>query len=120
MDGLGGAVAESEFIGAVEAFPEGDSGAGARALDGVECCFADASGRGVDDAEEGDGVGGVGDDAEVGDCVFDFFAIEECGASRDSIGDGGLAHCVFEYAGECVGAVEDGHVFPDDVVVFVE
>lgn len=89
-------------------------------MDSVECCFADASGGGVDDAEEGDGVGWVGDDAEVGDCVFDFFAVEERGASGDAVGDGVLAHRVFDDTGEGVGSVEDGHVFPRDVVVFIE
>ncbi len=36
FDRVGGAVREPEFPGAVEAFPEGEPGAGAGALDGVE------------------------------------------------------------------------------------
>ncbi len=90
--------AEPELFGAGEPGPERDVGADGGALDDIEGGLADAAGGGVDDAEQRDGVVGVRDDAEVGDGVLDFFALEEGGAACDLVGDAVLAHGVFHHA----------------------
>jgi len=72
--------------------------------------LAEGAGGDVDDALESDGVGGVRDEAEVGEDVFDFAAGVEAGAADDAIGDATSEEGLLDDAGLGVGAIHDGDV----------
>ncbi len=80
--------------------------------DVIDGGVADGSGGIVDDASEGDFIGGEVDDFEVSEGVLDLFTLEEGLSTDQFVGDAFLSESLFEGLGLSVGAVEDGKVAP--------
>ena len=76
----------------------------------LEGGVADAALGDVDDALEGEVVGRVGDDAEIGDGVADFAALVEVRAADDAVVEAEGDEALFELAHLVGGADEDRHV----------
>jgi hypothetical protein len=106
--GLGG-----ELVGVEDARAGGGErealGAG-ELVDFGQRLVAEAALGDVDDAFEGEVVGGLGDDAEIGERVADLGALVEAEAADDAIGQADRDEAVFELAGLVLGADEDGDV----------
>src|SRR5690349_12827406 len=64
----------------------------------------------IDDAFEGEVVGGLADQAEVGDRIADLGALVEAEAADDLVGKADRDEALFELAGLELGADEDGDV----------
>ncbi len=105
------------FDGAVDGVPGAHAGGEGDALEGLHGGFADAAGRGVDDAAEGDGVVRVLDELEVAEDVLDFGAVVEAEASDHVVLDLVAAERFFYEARLRVGAIEDGAARGFDGVV---
>ena len=71
---------------------------------------ADAAAGEVDDALEGQVVGGLVQEAGVGDGVADFLALVEAQAADDAVGDAEGDQAFLDRAGLSAGAEEDGHL----------
>ncbi len=74
----------------------------------------------VDDSGQAHLVLRIGDDAEIGEDVFDFLAVVELDAAGDLVGDVVPSQGIFHHAGEGVHAIEDRHLAPLDFFRFVE
>ncbi len=70
--------------------------------------LADAAPRRVDDALEGEVVGGLGDDAEIGERVADLLALVEARAADDAVVEAEGDEAVLEGAHLERGADQDG------------
>ena len=64
----------------------------------------------VDDAPQPDFIGGVVDDAQIGNHVSDLFAVEEAGAADDAVGDALLGEHALQGLGLGIHPVEHGEV----------
>ena len=64
----------------------------------------------VDDAPQPNFIGGIVDDAQVGNHVPDLFAVEEAGAADDAVGDALLGEHALQGLGLGVHPVEHGEV----------
>ena len=80
------------------------------AVDGRDRLVAEAALGGVDDAFEGEVVGRLGDQAQVGDGVADFGALVETEAADDLVVEADGDEPLLELAGLELGADEDGDV----------
>ena len=79
----------------------------------------DLAGRRVDDAAQAQIVCGVIDEAEIGQHVLHFGAVEELGAAHHLIGYAVAAEGVFQGVGLGVHAVENGMITPVGAAVIV-
>ncbi len=79
-------------------------------VDDLQGGVAEAALGGVDDAFEGKIVGGLGDDAQIGQRVADFLALVKARAADDAIVQAQGDEAFFELAHLEGGAHEDGHV----------
>ena len=82
------------------------AGAGV-AVDGGDRLVAEAALGLVDDALEGEVVGGLDDQAQVGDRVADLGALVETEAADDLVGEADRDEALLELAGLELGADED-------------
>ncbi len=73
-------------------------------------CFADAARRLVDDPQQRDGVLRVVQEVQIGQDIFDFFALEELDAVDHLVGNGELAKGELERPAQGVDSVEDGEI----------
>ncbi len=80
---------------------------GAQQVDGAR---ADAARRQVDDALEGGVIGGIADQAQIGQRILDLGALEEALAAIDAIRQPGLDQRLLEQSRLRRGAIEDGAV----------
>ena len=80
------------------------------AVDGGDRLVAEAALGRVDDALEGEVVGRLGDQAEVGEGVADLGALVEAEAADDLVGEADRDEALLELAGLELGADEDGDV----------
>ena len=80
------------------------------AVDGRDRLVAEAALGLVDDPLEGEVVGRLDDQAEVGDGVADLGALVEAEAADDLVGEADGDEALFELAGLELGADEDGDV----------
>ncbi|OWK23708.1 hypothetical protein AJ87_32635 [Rhizobium yanglingense] len=71
---------------------------------------AEAALRGVDDALEGEVVGGLGDEAEIGHGIADFEALVKARAADDAVVEAERHEAIFEFAHLEGGAHQDRHV----------
>ncbi len=69
---------------------------------------ADPAARQVDDALEGEIVGGLVEEAQIGDRVADFLALVEAQAPDDAISQAERQKTLLEFAGLEAGAHQDG------------
>ena len=81
-----------------------------RGVDGGDRLVAEAALGLVDDAFEGEVVGRLGDQAEVGEGVADLGALVEAEAADDLVGEADGDEALLELAGLELGADEDGAV----------
>ena len=79
-------------------------------MDGGDRLVAEAALGLVDDALEREVVGGLDDEAEVGEGVADLGALVEAEAADDLVGQADRDEALFELAGLELGADEDGGV----------
>ena len=87
---------------------------GGAVLEGGQGRLPDPARGRVHDALEGDVVGVVGDDPQVGQRVADLFTLVERRAASDRVRHPLLPERLFQHARERVGAVQDGHVPPSE------
>ena len=80
------------------------------AVDGGDRLVAEPALGGVDDPLEGEIVGGLGDDAQVGEGVADLGALVEAEAADDPVVEADRDEAVLELAGLELGADEDRDV----------
>lgn len=114
---VGVAVEVGEVVGEVgEAEAEG-AGEGADFFEGGG---ADAFGGALEDAAEAVAVVGIADEAEVGDGVADFGAVEEAELFGEEVGDAGFDEGFRDVHGSVVAAGEDGDVAPGALVFSAE
>ena len=73
---------------------------------------SDTATRRLHGAQEGRIVGGVHDEAEVGQGVLDLLALVEADAAHDDVGDARAPQGVLQHARLGVGPVEDRHLAP--------
>ena len=81
---------------------------------------ADPAPRGVDDSREGDQVGGVDQQAEVGDRVLDLGPLVELGAADHLVGQLEADQRVLEHPAHRVGPVEDRDVLAPHALLLAE
>ena len=79
-------------------------------IDGGNRAVADAAAGCVDDTSQGDFIGGVVKNTQVGYEITDFFALVEAGAAHHLVGDAGADEDFFDGPGGVIGAVHDGNV----------
>ena len=82
--------------------------------------LADAAARRVDDPREGDLVGGVDQQAEVGDRVLDLRPLVELGPADHLVGQLEADQRVLEHPAHRVGPVEDGDVLAPHPLLLAE
>ena len=78
-----------------------------RRLETFQRAGADAAGREIDDAQEGGVVVGVAEQAQVGQRVLDFLALEEAQAAIDLVRNAAAEQFVLEHARLGVRAIEE-------------
>ena len=76
----------------------------------------DAARRDVQNAQQAQLVGGVGDHAEIGQHVLDLRAVEKLRAAVDAVRDAAALEGKFHLVGERVDAVEHGVVAPGNAL----
>ncbi len=86
---------------------EGDAVGAGELVDFCQRLVAQAALGRVDDAFEGEIVGGLGDDAQIGERVADLGALVEAEAADDAIGHADRDEAVLELAGLVLRADED-------------
>ena len=79
-------------------------------VDGNDRAVANAAAGRVDDAPQGNFVGGVVKNTQVSDEITDFFALVEAGAAHHLVGDAGADEDFFDGPGGVIGAVHDGNI----------
>ena len=79
-------------------------------IDGGNRAVADAAAGCVDDTSQGDFIGGVVKNTQVGYEITDFFALVEAGAAHHLVGDAGADEDFFDGPGGVIGTVHDGNV----------
>ena len=109
-EGTGGGGLDAVNAGCGETIVQGQIGARGVFGEAGGAGVADATGRDVDDAEEGFIVTRVGKNAQIGHEVADFLAVVELHAADDHIGDTIAAQDFFKGAGVGVHAQENGAV----------
>ncbi len=77
----------------------------------LDAACANAARREIDYAQKAGVVTRVIKQAQVGQGVFDFGALEKAQAAVYAVGYGGVKELAFNHAALCVAAVEDGDFF---------
>lgn len=108
-----------DFGSALECVEESEVVVDSEEFDTADGLCADTTGWVIDNALQVYFIVGVDDESEVGEGIFDFLALEEGGSAYDGVGECGFAELCFEDTGECVSAVEDGHIAPGNFVIGV-
>ena len=85
----------------------GSRSARASAMELLQGGAADAAARGVQDALEGEVVGGLVDEAQIGERVADLLALVKARAADDPVGQGQRDEPLLEFAGLEAGAHQD-------------
>ena len=78
-------------------------------LEATQVGFAHLAAGHVADAQEGEVVALV-DEAQVGEGILDFGAVEEADAAPDDVVDAGMDECLFDASAQVTGAIKDGEV----------
>ena len=86
---------------------EAEAARAAGRMDLAQGGVADAAARLVDDALEGEVVGGLMDQAQIGERVADLLALVEAQAAQHAIGQAQLDEALLEFAGLEAGAHQD-------------